>query len=366
MSKLLTVIFLGLVFLSTPAAAQDGLSTISEWIDQLDDPEHSKKALEQLRTKGRAAFPYLIARYKNEDAPPAERGYCLTLLTERPDRSTRDATWQVATSTSSQLVQLWSQAALVNYTESPDELLSLFDADYAKKHGDPDHSGQVIPLSPELQRPIALRLKDWETELGLEMRLRFLGLADRAGQAGNVSPSIRAVVSPALREATADELVGLMFSSDSQDVRRLSAGVLAGFQEEKRKAVFAAVMERLQVDAQAKDVPWAGGALFLPQFSQMNKSEATELITGLTRWSVWTDLHKTPEDQVRPLENNLRSYNLWTAAGGGNLNWRNATGGKEWLQAFGKLRGADAVAALLSEQKVPRDSAYWAVVKLLK
>lgn len=358
---------LGMSFLllSVPRVeAQDGLRTISDWIEQLDEPEHSKKALEQLKRRGKAAYPYLIARYKNEEASPVERGYCLALLAEKPDRSVKEATWAVATSSRSALVKLWSQAALVNYTESPKELLALLDPQFAKSHGDPD--GRVLPLSAELQRPIALRLREWESELSLEQQLRFLGVAERAGGASNVSPTVRAVVSPALREATPAQLVELMFRSDSQDVRRLSAAVLAGFKEEKRKAVFAAVMEQLQVDSRAEQVPWAGGALFLPQFSQMNKSEATELITGLTRWSVWTDLHKTPENMVRPLENNLRSYSLWTAAGGGQLNWRNARGGKEWLQAFGKLRGADAVASLLREQQVPRDSAFWAVVKLLK
>jgi hypothetical protein len=359
---LLAVTILG----SAPVRAQDGLKTAVDWINLLDVPEKRKQAVKELEARGRSAYPYLIARYKNEEAPVTERGYCLALLAEAPDKNVSRAVSDVARETSSPLVKLWSEAALVRLTDNPGELLILLDTDYARRFGDPDKAGSVLQVSGELQRPIALKLKEWNSQLTLEDRLRFLGIAQRSGAAANVSPNIMAVISPPLKDAKIRDLVSLMFHSDSQEVRRLSAALLAGFQEEKRKAVFSSVMEELSVGSSAIDIPWAGGALFLPQFSNMNKSEAQQLITGLTRWAVWTERNKTPEAQVKPLENNLRSYNLWTAAGGGQLNWRNAKGGKEWLQAYGKLMGADAVARLLSEQKVPKDSAYWAVVKLLK
>jgi Uncharacterized protein conserved in bacteria (DUF2330) len=358
---------LALFLLFTPQVkAQDSIKTVQDLINQLDQPDRRKEAYAQLESKRQAALPYLIARYKNEQSPPTERGYCLTLMIKTPDKSVVDAVWETSEKTQSPLVRLWSQAALVGFAESPEQLLALVDPEMAKASADPDYPRQAIPVSAELQRPIALKLKEWGQRLTLEDQLMFLGVGQRAGQAANVSPTIASVISPALREAKVDELVRLMFQSKSQEVRRLSAALLAGFQEEKRKAIFASVMEELQVNSQSQQVPWAGGALFLPQFSNMNKSEAQELITGLTRWSVWTDIHKTPEAQVTPLENNLRSYNLWTAAGGGSLNWRQAKGGKEWLQAYGKLLGAEAVADLLREQKVPKDSAFWAVVKLLK
>lgn len=351
---------------SPQVQAQDGIKTATDWINLLDEPERSKEALKRLEERGLAAYPYLIARYKNEEASVTERGYCLALLTENPDHNVEKAVWEVASKGGSPLVKLWSQAALVSLAESPKELLALVDQQYAKKHGNPDYPNRVIPINGELQRPVALKLMEWDSKLTLEQRLRFMGVAQRSGQPSNVSPTILMVIAPSLKDAKISDLVHLMFSSDGQEVRRLSAALLAGFKGDKRKAVFASVMEKLQVNSKAKNVPWAGGALFLPQFSSMNKSEAQELITGLTRWSVWTDLHETPVAQVKPLENNLRSYSLWTAAGGGNLNWRSAKGGKEWLQAFGKLRGPEAVAALLREQNVPQSSSYWAVVKLLR
>ena len=353
---------LALFMVFTPASqAQVYSRDTVDLINRLDDPEESREAIKSLEAKGMAAQPYLLARYQNEEASLTERGYCLALAVRNPDKAVSKSVREVVSKTSSPLVKLWSQAALVELTTTPEELLALFDA-ATEKRLDPDQQFGVIPIGIELQRPIALKLKDWDDQLTLEDRLMFLGLAQSAGQAANVSPNISAVITPSLKAVDPKELVDLMFTSRNQEVRRLSAALLAGFNEDKRKVVFAAVMEKLQVGGQAKEVPWVGGALFLPQFSNMNKSEATELITGLTRWSVWTDLHKTPPAQVTPIENNLRSYSLWQAAEGGSLNWRNAKGGPGWLEVFSKLKGAAAAKALLKELNVPKDSDYWAMV----
>ncbi len=357
---------LALLMVFAPASqAQEYSRDTVNLINRLDDPEQTRAALKELEAKGKQIQPYLLARYQNEEASVTERGYCLALSVKNPNKNVTKSVRDVYSKTSSSLVKLWSQAALVDLTTTPEELLALFDAE-TEKRVDPDQQFGVMPIGVELQRPIALKLKDWDAQLTLEDRLMFLGLAQNAGQASNVSPNISAVITPSLKSVDPRELVDLMFTSRNQEVRRISAGLLAGFTEDKRKVVFASVMEKLQVSGQAKEVPWVGGALFLPQFSNMNKSEATELITGLTRWSVWTDLHKTPAEQVTPIENNLRSYNLWEAAEGGSLDWRNASGGQAWLRVFGSLKGAAAASALLKEQNVPKDSDYWAVVKKLK
>lgn len=356
---------LGLMVLngSPSVSAQDGIKTAKDWIELLDEPEQSKVALKELQSRGRAAYPYLIAKYKNEEGSVTERGYCLALLAEAPDSNVWPVVEEVALNTSSPLVKLWSQAALVKMANSPKELLLMFDAEYAKKHGDPDKNGQVMPVQADLQRPIALKLKEWEGQLSLEEQLRFLGLSNRMGRVANVSPTISNVISPGLKKAKVSDLVGLMFNSEGQEIRRLSAALLAGFQDDKRKAVFSSVMEELTVDQSAKDVPWAGGALFLPQFSSMNQSESRELITGLTRWSVWTEIHKTSEEQVRPLENNLRSYSLWTAAGSKAQDWRSAKGGKGWLAAYRKLMGPQAAKGILEDLRVSKDSPYWKIAQ---
>jgi hypothetical protein len=344
------------------AQPEESLFTAVDWIDLLDQPERKKQAIQELQARRAAARPYLVARYKNESRPLVERGYCLALLAESPDDTLRTAIWEVVASSGSPLIQLWSRAALVGTAQSPEELLLLLDAEYAKASSPSSNQRGVLAVTPELQRPIALKLQTLSSRLDLEQQLRFLGLANRSGQAVNVSPNIQDVVGPALRSARVKDLVDLMLHSDGQEVRQLSAALLAGFTEDKRKLAFAAVMEGLRFDRGASKVPWAGGALFLPGFGNMSKPEAQELITALTRWSVWADIHKVDQAQVQPLENNLRSYSLWTAAGGGE-SWRNAHGGTQWLEAYGQLKGPAAVTALLDELDLPRDSPYRSVGK---
>jgi len=358
-------LLLGLVLFTSPQAlARDGIKSTTDWINSLDVPDQHKEAIETLEAMGRSAYPYIIARYKNEESPITGRGYCLTLLAKSPDHNVQNAVWEVASETTSPLMKLWSQAALVNLAKSPNDLLLLLDAEFAQGHGDPDNVQTLLPVSAELQRPIALKLVEWAPRLTLEEQLRFLAIAQSSAQASNVSPTIAAVITPGLKSAQINDLVDLMFHSDGQQVRRLSAALLAGFQGDKRKAVFSSVMEELRIRGSATDVPWAGGALFLPQFGNMNRSEAQELIAALTRWSVWTQQHKTDAAQTRPLENNLRSYSLWAAAGGGR-DWRTARGGRAWLQAYGKLMGAEAVRSLLEEQNVPKTSTLWSVATVV-
>ena len=96
-------------------------------------------------------------------------------------------------------------------------------------------------------------------------------------------------------------------------------------------------------------MPWAGGALFLPQFRNVSKSEAGELITALTRWSIWTQVNKTDQAQVTPLDNNLRSFNLWHKVDPKNNFWRQAKG-IGWLLPYSETFGTKAAEELLREQ----------------
>ena len=113
----------------------------------------------------------------------------------------------------------------------------------------------------------------------------------------------------------------------------------------------------------AEPIQARDAATILGEEANLNQSEARELITTLTRWSIWTDVHKTASAQVQPLENNLRSFNIWTAAKSGSADWRGARGGTGWLKAYSVLEGQKAAAGLLEEQNVSKDSKLWGVVQ---
>lgn len=335
--------------------------TTQDLIQQLDDPEESKEARESIRGKGKGAVPFLLKHLQDPAASVVERGYCLTLLTERPDPEVSRALAQLAKNSDQDLVKLWTRAALLQMAETPGEVLRTFSQGSPLEDPDTKLGAWKPNEFPELQRPVALKLQNWQLET--EESLQLLALSQAMGTPAGVSPTISQVVGPILRKASTNELTRLMFSSQHQQVRRLAAGLLANSARTEKEKVLSAVGEALSLSADSQDVPWAGGALFIPQFRGLSKTQSVELIGQLVRWSVWTEIHETPGDQVKPLENNLRSYNLWSVAGGRNAGWRQAKGGRAWLSAYAKIAGNEAARQILTEQRVSQSSDLWSVVK---
>ena len=178
-----------------------------------------------------------------------------------------------------------------------------------------------------------------------------------------VSPTIKQVVSPTLKDASSRELTKLMFASAYQDARQLAAGLLASRAQEKPDQIFSLVIEELSLGNNDKTVPWEGGALFIPQFNSLTKTQATELIGAMVRWSIWIEVNDAPDRHNQPLENNLRSYSLWSRADSKAQDWRRAKGASAWLQAYSKVAGRNAARRLLEEQKVSQDSDLWKTVR---
>ena len=107
-----------------------------------------------------------------------------------------------------------------------------------------------------------------------------------------------------------------------------------------------AVIASVQFDAQATEVPWKGGALFVPNI-QWDKENATALVGNLIRWHVWCDQNEKNEEQVQ-IHNNIRSVALIRAAGYGNPGWQDV-GTVQWLQAWKTAVGADGIRELLTD-----------------
>jgi uncharacterized protein DUF2330 len=378
-SKALLATALLICVLPLAITAEGTTATAKDLIQDLDDPEQSVKARQHLKAKGEAAYPYLIAHLRNPDAPLVGRGYCLVLLNEANQPVLDDTLERLALDDPSQLLQLWAKAALVDRADSPAEILELFQSGSATLDS---HKGQALiatPL-PELQRPIALKLQDQKSEVSVEQLLRFLDLDAKLGtsapqpyvrggsaqhvpQSSPISPTIKLVITPELLAADSEQLNRLMFKSAYQEVRQNAAGLLAYRAQENPERILSLVIEELALGSGMSKVPWEGGALFIPQFAQLNKTQATELIGALVRWSVWAELHKAPDHQVKPVENNLRSYSLWSVAGGDDAGWRNANGAAAWLEAYRMIAGKPAARTILEEQLVSKDNDLWLVVR---
>ena len=356
-----------------------GIETTRGLIEDLDNPEKSVQARKELVGRGSSAYPYLLAHLRNPEAALVSRGYALVLLNEAGFRDLDSDLERLALDDPSELMQLWARAALVSRAGSAAQILELFQPGSATLE---DYKGQAVMTTPmpELQRPIALKLQNWTRDLSVEQQLRFLHLDTLLGQAlsapyvrgggvqhvprpSPVSPSIKQVVSPTLKNASSAELTKLMFASAYQEVRQLAAGLLASRAQEKPDQILSLVIEELSLGGNDKTVPWEGGALFIPQFNSLTKSQATELIGAMVRWSIWIEVNDAPDRHNQPLENNLRSYCLWSRADSKVEDWRQAKGVSAWLQAYSKIAGPQAARRLLEEQKVNRDSDLWKAVR---
>jgi hypothetical protein len=377
-SKALLATALLVCVLPLAMTAEGTMATTKDLIDALDDPKESAQARQHIKARGQAAYPYLIAHLRNPDAPLVSRGYALALLNEAEAPELDETLEKLALEDPSELLQLWVKAALVDRSGSPAEILELFQPGSATLKS---HKGRALIATPlaELKRPIALKLQAQKSEMSVELMLRFLQLDSQLGIPGQqtyfqdsaaqvpgaspVTPTIKMVITPELLAAPSDQLNRLMFRSSYQEVRRSAAGLLASRAQENPERIMSLVIEELALGRDIETVPWDGGALFIPQFSQLSKTQSTELIGALVRWSVWTELHNTPAHQVRPIENNLRSYNLWSRAGGNRAGWRSANGAGAWLEAYKTIAGKDAARRILKEQVVAKDSDLWLVVR---
>ncbi len=117
------------------------------------------------------------------------------------------------------------------------------------------------------------------------------------------------------------------------------------------QAVINQVVDQLEFDVYADNVPWDGGALFVPSI-QWNKDDARSLVGSLIRWNLWCDI-KGKSDEQRQIHNNIRSLGLANAAG---YQIREAvTECNSWLVAWGKAMGKDEIESILQQQNVDGD-----------
>ncbi|MDC0284756.1 hypothetical protein OAK85_05320, partial [Mariniblastus sp.] len=159
-------------------------------------------------------------------------------------------------------------------------------------------------------------------------------------------------------------LVEVMVDGDVAQVRRMAAGYLGAIANQgKQEEVATSVVESLAFDAMAKEVPWNGGALFLPGIS-WDKSNANKLVGELVRWMLWCDVNNKQEEK-KQIHNNLRSLALAKAAGYKSPGWQE-TDTNVWLATWGGVVGRKGIAEILEEQDLGASGKYGVVLKGLK
>ena len=260
-----------------------------------------------------------------EDLP--QKGWAIAALTKIGGTDVDEELLDIhANETHEKVVRTWAAAARVSMTSTVNGLIE---------------KAQLIQQFPALGRPIGMRIVEKMSEDGVDVD------AEKMIEATIRVPQLVQALAPAITAFGPEKLCAVVYDSADNNVRRTAAGYLGTLaQAGQGTDVSDAVIASVQFDAQATEVPWKGGALFVPNI-QWDKENATALVGNLIRWHVWCDQNEKNEEQVQ-IHNNIRSVALIRAAGYGNPGWQDV-GTVQWLQAWKTAVGADGIRELLTD-----------------
>lgn len=279
---------------------------------RLADPDLAARALEDAlgRSDGTAA---LTAVARSPEADLTARGWAIVGLTRASGGDLDGVLRQLHEDGSHPgLVRTWAAAARIQ--RAPD-------------------LGALTELAPlmhsfgGLDRPLRLRVEALAEGGDLD---ELLALSQHGPFAQALAPTILEHGSAALVER--------VYGGDTDLVRRQAAAYVASFAQlgsSKQASAEREVLRLLAFSRKVKDVPWSGGALFVPS-TGWQKAEAQELVGELIAWYWWCDKsgRKAELDQ---LWNNLYSVGLlYTAGYDGNVP-RDSAG---MLQRYEDVMGA--------------------------
>ena len=328
----LTVLIACLATTGTLAQAQDKPKSLDQVIEQLKDSKTADQAIEAAVEMAKDSDQrdgivkgLLGIVTKGEDLP--QRGWAIAALAEIGGTDVDEALLDVhANESTEKVVRTWAAAARVSMTRSVNGLIE---------------KANLIPQFPALGRPIGMRLVEQMNVEGEEVD------PEKMIQATIRVPQLQQGLAPAIIAFGPAKLTQVVYSAENNDIRRTGAGYLGSIaQAGQGQDVVDEVVKTIAFDAQASDVPWKGGALFIPNV-QWDKENATALVGNLIRWHVWCDMNDKNSEQQQ-IHNNIRSVALIQAAGYGNPGW-NDVGTVEWLNAWKTAVGKDGIRKVLED-----------------
>ncbi|MEL7497073.1 MAG: DUF2330 domain-containing protein [Planctomycetota bacterium] len=348
---LLVVLVIGL-FAGSAFAGETGSLQQNDDAALIAKLENSKSATEAIEGLRKAAMENETRRDKiikdllkvvKSDENIAKRGWAIAAMAEIGGQDVDEYLLNVhADEKQKKVVRTYAAAARVSMTRTVNGLIE---------------KANLIPQFPALGRPIGMRIvekmsaddADVEPEKVLSVSIKV--------------PQLNAALAPMIMAFGADKLTDVMIHAEDQNVRRTAAGYLAAMaQQGEKDAVSQAVIESLKYEPGAMSVPWEGGPLFVPGL-QWKKEDATQLVAGLVRWHLWSDINGK-QDELRQIHNNIRSLALAKAAGYQSPGWREANV-QAWLKAWGSVVGKEGVQKILNEQGVADNPKYAGVLNEL-
>lgn len=313
---------------------------LQQLLADLGDDKKAESAVESLKSFGPAAIDPLVDEIV-DSRNVVQIGWAIVAVAEiGGDKADRELRKLHENSSQSRLVRTWAAAARIDMAKTTDEVFAL------------------MPLAssfPALQRPLSMQL------LALMPSPGESGAAEAMLTLAARAPNLQRQLAQQISQLSPAQLVDAMAHAKDQNARRTAAGYLAGMVGKHGTAIGDAVIDAYRFSAGAKDVPWAGGPLFVPGLS-WNKAQARALVGHLVRWHLWADINGQSALQQQ-IHNNLRSVALVRAGGYSNPGW-NAVSTPKLLSIWGQVIGKVAMRKLLAEQGAVKT--YGAVLQTLR
>ncbi len=161
----------------------------------------------------------------------------------------------------------------------------------------------------------------------------------------------------------APALLAAMAHSKNQNVRVTAAGYVGTLAQRQGKAanetIGLEVIKLYKFDPAGKQVPWAGGPLYVPNIG-WDKQMAKALVGSFISWYLWAELNNQKPEQSK-LDHNLNSLGLANPLG--YQPEFQDKGLIKWLEVWKQVAGADGLRKLLAEQKAEKDPRFSGLLK---
>lgn len=309
----------------------------ADLVRQLADAKTAGTALESLIREGQAAVPALVGEAL-EGRDLEARGWAIAALAEIGGADAEKALARLKDDAKAPaLVRTWAAAGVIRQARDLPSLVAL---------------SPLVQQFPALQRPFGLRV----TKLASESKD-----AEALIKATIGNWQLQQALAEAILASGVEPLLAAMTRSSDLQVRMQAAGYLGTLAQRQGMAgnelVGDAVAKAYAFDPDAKDVPWAGGPLYVPNIG-WDRAFALKLTRNLVSWWVWCD-RKDRKAEKTQIHNSLNSIAI-AGQVGYPVDW-----GPEpnWLERWGRAAGKKEVRAILEKQGIESDPRWKRIVE---
>lgn len=286
--------------------------------------------IDGLQRRGSDAVPQLRSIAEKHDQMAVRGEAVLALADIRGPEADRALQTLSEDTSGADLIRTWAAAARIQRAEGLDQVIAL---------------SPLVQQFPALKRPVKMKIEalpkgDFSVTDGLTLI--------------QSDPSLQGMLMPLMQQQPASSVVEAMLRHPNDNARRTAAGMLAGMDSNASRR---AIVDGFAFQAGAEQVPWQGGALWIPS-SRWDRGEAEAIVGSLISWHLFCTQNGDTTSRQQ-IDNNLRSVGLTQQAGAG----RGLYGDTDaLLLLWGQSKGRGAVEAILRDHGLTRDAHYMRIL----